>query len=227
MLEHALTHKSQPHEDATRRRRRQRVARVPRRRGARLRDRRPALSRVPGVTGRPEVEGQGGDGLHDGAGRHGRAHRARRVPAARARRREDRRADASRRCWPTSSRRSSPRSTSTAASSRPAAFVERQIRPLLADVRRSPVLRPRPQVVAAGTAAGQRPLAAGLPRSRARPAPTTRSVFHVDVRHRRGGARATGTGRTKKDAEQEAARIGSRCARVPETGSVDRGSDDA
>ncbi len=75
-----------------RRRGRQRVARVPRRRGAGLRDCRPALSRVPAVPGRAEVEGQGGDGLDGGAGGAGRAHRAGRVPAARPRGREDRRA---------------------------------------------------------------------------------------------------------------------------------------
>ena len=92
LLEHALTHKSKAHEDAT---------------GGVVDnesleflgdavlgfvDRRPAVSRVPAVPGRAEVEGQGGDGLDGGAGGAGRAHRAGRLPAARPRRREDRRA---------------------------------------------------------------------------------------------------------------------------------------
>ena len=66
-------------------------------------------------------------------------------------------------------------------------FVERQIRPLLADVRRSAGVRPRSQVGAAGAAAGPGPIAADLPDRRARPAPTTRRCSSVDVAHRRPG----------------------------------------
>ncbi len=71
------------------RRRRQRVARVPRRRGPRLRGGRPALSRVPGLLGRAEVESQGGAGLHGDARRDQPRARSRRRPAAWPRRSED------------------------------------------------------------------------------------------------------------------------------------------
>ena len=54
-------------------------------------DRRPAVPRVPGVRRGAEVEDQGGAGLDGDAGAAGRAAGARRPPAARARRGEDRR----------------------------------------------------------------------------------------------------------------------------------------
>ena len=85
LLEHALTHKSQGARRRDRRRGRQRVAGVPRRRRARLRRGRYAVSRVPALPRRAEVEGEGRARLDGGAGRAGAAHRARRVPAARAR----------------------------------------------------------------------------------------------------------------------------------------------
>ena len=85
-----------------------------------------------------------------------------------------------------------------------AAFIERQIGPLVADVRQ-PVLRARSQVDAAGAAAGARPPAAQyriIERERPRP---PEELPGRRGRRRRGAA--TGIGRTKKEAEQEAARL--------------------
>ncbi len=85
------------------------------------------------------------------------------------------------------------------------AFVERQIRPLLADVRQSPVFGRDHK-----SALQERLQARGrsLPTYRisSETGPDHQKIFHVDVRID-GQVAATGSGRTKKDAEQEAARL--------------------
>ena len=85
------------------------------------------------------------------------------------------------------------------------AFVERQIRPLLADVRRSPVFGRDHKSALQERLQGQ---GRSLPTYRiaAETGPDHQKVFRVEVRID-GQVAATGTGRTKKDAEQEAARL--------------------
>ena len=92
LLEHAMTHTLARQRGRERRRHRQRVARVPRRRRARLRHGRSAVPRVPRVRRGREVEDEGHPGLDGDARAPGRAARPRRSPAARARRGEDGRA---------------------------------------------------------------------------------------------------------------------------------------
>jgi hypothetical protein len=85
------------------------------------------------------------------------------------------------------------------------AFVERQIRPLLADVRQSPIFGRDHKSALQERLQGQ---GRSLPTYRiaSESGPDHQKVFHVDVRID-GQIAATGTGRTKKDAEQEAARL--------------------
>jgi len=85
------------------------------------------------------------------------------------------------------------------------AFIERQIRPLLADVRRSPIFGRDHKSALQERLQGQ---GRSLPTYRisSESGPDHQKVFHVDVRID-GQVAATGSGRTKKDAEQEAARL--------------------
>jgi ribonuclease-3 len=85
------------------------------------------------------------------------------------------------------------------------AFVERQIRPLLADVRESPVFGRDHKSALQERLQGQ---GRSLPTYRisSETGPDHQKIFHVDVRID-GQVVATGEGRTKKDAEQEAARL--------------------
>jgi len=85
------------------------------------------------------------------------------------------------------------------------AFVERQIRPLLADVRQSPIFGRDHKSALQERLQGQ---GRSLPTYRisSESGPDHQKIFHVDVRID-GQVAATGTGRTKKDAEQEAARL--------------------
>jgi len=85
------------------------------------------------------------------------------------------------------------------------AFVERQIRPLLADVRQSSIFGRDHKSALQERLQGQ---GRSLPTYRISSAsgPDHQKIFHVDVRID-GQVAATGTGRTKKDAEQEAARL--------------------
>jgi ribonuclease-3 len=84
-------------------------------------------------------------------------------------------------------------------------FIERQIRPLLADVRRSSSFGRDHKSALQERLQGQ---GRSLPTYRisSESGPDHQKVFHVDVRID-GEVAATGTGRTKKDAEQEAARL--------------------
>ena len=84
-------------------------------------------------------------------------------------------------------------------------FIERQIRPLLADVRRSTAFGRDHKSALQERLQGQ---GRSLPTYRisSESGPDHQKVFHVDVRID-GEVAATGTGRTKKDAEQEAARL--------------------
>ena len=101
-----------------RRRHRQRVARVPRRLGPRVRHRRHAVPAVPAAQRRAEVEAEGVDRVGDVARRaSGETIGLGELPDPRTRRGKDRRTPASTRSSPTATRRSSRRSTSTAASS--------------------------------------------------------------------------------------------------------------
>ena len=85
------------------------------------------------------------------------------------------------------------------------AFVERQIRPLLADVRRSPIFGRDHKSALQERLQGQ---GRSLPTYRiaAESGPDHQKEFRVEVTID-GRVAATGTGRTKKDAEQEAARL--------------------
>ena len=85
------------------------------------------------------------------------------------------------------------------------AFVERQIRPLLADVRESSVFGRDHKSALQERLQGQ---GRSLPTYRisSETGPDHQKLFHVDVRID-GQVVATGEGRTKKDAEQEAARL--------------------
>ncbi|MGD9905963.1 MAG: ribonuclease III [Vicinamibacterales bacterium] len=85
------------------------------------------------------------------------------------------------------------------------AFVERQIRPLLADVRRSPIFGRDHKSALQERLQGE---GRSLPTYRisSESGPDHQKIFHVDVRID-GQVAATGSGRTKKDAEQEAARL--------------------
>jgi ribonuclease III len=84
-------------------------------------------------------------------------------------------------------------------------FVERQIRPLLAEVRRSPVFgRDNKSALQERLQAQGRSLP--IYRVSSETGPDHQKVFQVDVRID-GQVAATGMGRTKKDAEQEAARL--------------------
>jgi ribonuclease-3 len=85
------------------------------------------------------------------------------------------------------------------------AFIERQLRPLLADVRQSSVFGRDHKSALQERLQGQ---GRSLPTYRisSESGPDHQKIFHVDVRID-GQVAATGTGRTKKDAEQEAARL--------------------
>jgi ribonuclease-3 len=85
------------------------------------------------------------------------------------------------------------------------AFIERQLRPLLADVRQSTVFGRDHKSALQERLQGQ---GRSLPTYRisSESGPDHQKIFHVDVRID-GQVAATGTGRTKKDAEQEAARL--------------------
>ena len=116
LLEHALTHKSKAHEDAT-------GGVVDNESLEFLGD--AVLGFViadllyrefPQLPGRAEVEGQGRDRLDGRAGGAGRADRAGRSTCCSAAAKRRPAAAASRRCWPTAARRSSRRSIWTAAS---------------------------------------------------------------------------------------------------------------
>ena len=187
-----------------RRRRRQRVARVPRRRGARSGRGRRAVPRLPDLLRRAEVEDQGEPGVDGvargdcralGLGDHmilGRGEEktgGRRKQALLADTCEaiiaalylDGGLEAARR------------------------FIVREIGRAHRGGAAAQLLRPRPQVAPAGAAAEPGPLAAGLPRA-VETGPEHRKVFSVQVVDRRALLRS-GEGRTKKDAEQEAARL--------------------
>ncbi len=84
-------------------------------------------------------------------------------------------------------------------------FIERQIRPLLAEVRRSPVFgHDHKSTLQERLQAQGRSLP--IYRVSSETGPDHQKVFQVDVRID-GQVAATGMGRTKKDAEQEAARL--------------------
>ncbi|MCK7498504.1 MAG: hypothetical protein MZW92_53640 [Comamonadaceae bacterium] len=151
ILEHALTHRSRANEDVDRRRDRQRVARVPRRRGARLR-------RWPSSCSRDFPDRDEGQKSKMKAAlvstpalaRQASRPRPGRAPAARPGRGEDRRPARSARCWPTATRRSSPPSISTGAWTRRGRSSCASSSRLSSDVRRRGDHRRRPQVGAAG-----------------------------------------------------------------------------
>lgn len=84
-------------------------------------------------------------------------------------------------------------------------FIERQLRPLLAEVRQSTVFGRDHKSALQERLQGQ---GRSLPTYRisSESGPDHQKIFHVDVRID-GQVAATGTGRTKKDAEQEAARL--------------------
>ena len=187
-----------------RRRRRQRVAGVSRRRGARPGRRRGAVSIVPDLQRRPEVEDQSEPGLDGIAGRDGRAARPRRTHDPRPRRGEDRRpaqAGAARRYLRSADCRDlsrwRPRSGAHVSDAR--VFVGHRGRAAAG------LLRPRSQVTAAGTAAGARPAAAvvsGLRRSRPRP---SQAVSRRSVRRRRAD-------RAGRRPDEEGSRTGRRAS---------------
>jgi ribonuclease-3 len=85
------------------------------------------------------------------------------------------------------------------------AFIERQLRPLFADVRRSPAFGRDYKSALQERLQGR---GRSLPTYRitSETGPDHQKTFHVDVRID-GEVAATGSGRSKKDAEQEAARL--------------------
>ena len=209
LLEHALTHRSRAHEDAS---------------GGVIDnesleflgdavlgfvDRRHAVHAVPDAQRRLQVEGEG---RHRLGRRRWRGWRRTSISAATccsgaAKRRPA--AGRSTRFSPTASRRSSRRSISTAASTPRASSSRRALRPAhrggRRPGRRSGVHR-RLEVGASGMAAGQRPRPAALPpRRRRRP----RSPQALRRRSASSAATCAGprrSGRSKKEAEQQAAR---------------------
>ena len=197
ILDRALTHRSRANEDATGQHDRQRVARVPRRRGARLRDGRPAVPRLPAVRRGAEVEDQGGAGVDGDARPPGAAARARRVPGARARRGEDGRpgeAGAARRRLRGGHRRHLPRRRDRA---RPAASCRASSREDLEDVR-SPEFWGRDYKSALQELVQSRELPLPEYAVAAESGPDHRKIFHVEVRVRGRGVRERRAGPARR-----------------------------
>jgi ribonuclease-3 len=98
-------------------------------------------------------------------------------------------------------------------------FIERQLRPLLADVRQSTVFGRDHKSALQERLQGQ---GRSLPTYRisSESGPDHQKIFHVDVRID-GQVVATGTGRTKKDAEQESARLALASLDAPPGGFTD------
>ena len=212
LLEHALTHKSRAHEDAS-------GGVVDNESLEFLGD--AVLGFVvadllfrefPQLRRGAEVEDEGVARLDDGARAAGRADRPRRAPAARPRRGEDRRppqAGAARRRLRGADRRDLSRRRHRAGARVHRAASSRDA--IAARARRTERRCAGLQVGAAGAAAGRDDAAARVPAGGDEPGPDHRKRFQVEVRV---AGRRAGRGRrsSKKEAEQEAARRGARAA---------------
>ena len=189
------------------RRHRQRVARVPGRRGARLRHRRPAVHAVSDAQRGLQVEGQGRHRLGGVAGAAGRGHRSGPLRAARPRRREDRRpaeARDSRRQLRGAHRRDLPRRRHRGRA---------RVHPVAvrAAGRRPPATaRPKrasPRTGSRRSRSGCRPTDAGC-RTTASPRPKARITASGSTSKCWSAGRPSrrASGRSKKEAEQQAAK---------------------
>ena len=204
MLEHALTHRSRANEDVT--------GGVTDNESLEflgdavlgLRRRRTALHAVPRSRRRPEVEDEGGARVHAGARAAGATGSASASTCCSAAARRRPAAGASTRCWPTATRRSSRRSTSTAAIDAARAFILREFEPLVGDVAGAVTIGDDHKSALQEVLQGR-----GDPLPEyvvtAEEGPAHRRLFRIEVRLR-GDVLAEAEGRTKKDAEQEAAR---------------------
>ena len=208
LLEHALTHRSRVHEDATRRRLRQRITRVPGRFDPRLRRRRHAVPRVPAAQRRAEVQAARLDRVGQFAGTPWRTDRARVVSDPGARRREDRRAPqarAHRRLVRGADCRDLPRRRSRAGADVHRASVRGSDR-RRAPPRRRGIVHRRLQVCAAGVAAVARPGPAGVPARQPRSAPPTAGVSKSKCSFEASPSRRP-KARARRSAAQAAARL--------------------